>query len=1609
AASMNPAQRVFLQEAYHALEDAGLVNDKLSELHCGVYVGCEPNGYTNQGFTGSSDAIVASRISYFLNLQGPAIVINSGCSSSLVAIHLACESLRHGENDIALAGGISTNLNSELLACLSSIEMLSFSGQCRTFDAAADGTILSEGVSVVVLKRLEDALKDGDLIYGVIKGSGTNQDGKSNGITAPSGLAQEKLIQRIYQDYNIDASQISYIEAHGTGTKLGDPVEANALKQVFSKVGASQDFRCGVGSVKANIGHAAAAAGAIGLVKLLLCMKHRQLPGLVNFNHLNPLINLDGSGLYIVEQLQDWIVEPGHSLMAGINSFGHSGTNAHLVVEEAPALLPHKKQRPFYLICLSAKTEEALKQKITDLSDYLIHNNQQDLGAISYTLNTGRAHFKKRCTFVFDSLKVLQEALQIALSGSLAELISHAERMSVQERSLSQKTFDLIVADLHTLEQLNGKNPTQYYENLMALAGLYLKGFDIDWQRVYGDRIYQRVSLPTYPFAKEFYWIDQAKSIQIGEISTPQSEIIQKQQTTELAVDSAVELETESPEIEGQFYLPRWQPFKQLSTELPTDSDRPSLPPNLAPVIIFYPATMDEIKDDLKRCYEEESTSPTYSVAIGNAPGAELDVRDPNAFERILGSNELRIDRLLEQGQALTFYFLMPELEPELGFEGNLERLEANQSVGLMALFRLVQALVAHHGYANPLTLKVVTQQTQKCFAADSIAPYGADVVGFVQSLAQEYDLWQVSCVDIQSVNPWTSQQRLTFARSLIALQSPSNGPVLCWRNGQFYQQILTRTQIPRVEGSVFKTHGVYLIIGGAGGLGLVLSRYLLDTVQAKLVWVGRRRVEALAPEAQQLLTLQGANILYQPADLGDLVAMQGAIATAKAQFGRIDGVIHSALVLADGAIADMAESTFHQALVPKVQGNVILQQALADEPLDFLLFFSAGQSFMSQAGQSNYAAACTFEDAWARYQDRHQPYPVKIINWGYWGDVGIVATADHRHRMAQQGVWSIHPQEGMAVVERCLASYVSQVAYFKADPRMLNHFGLGSAEILRSSPQSVSPKLMAAVITATPTALVSPTERQRYQQGMVQLDRLGCHLLLRAFQAMGVFCQPGETYQQDALAHRLAIVPNYQPLYQALLNLLQTAGFIQIHESQITVNRTLPPHDEDDQRGLIAYPELADHERLLRTCLQAYPRILRGTVAATDILFPDASMDLVAGVYKGGTVTEALNAKASEAAIAYVKSRLADCHNPDALKQDKITLLEIGAGTGGMSHAVLQGIAPYAPYIEYYYTDISEHFVQHGRRQYGNAYPFVRFQRLDIEQAPATGQNLPTACDLVLAANVLHATQSIRATLQHVKARLKRHGLLILNEITTLSSFSTLTFGLLDGWWLYQDAEVRIPGSPVLSETMWHRVLAEEGFSAVDSLGESGAEDSLGQHIMVGQSDGWSLHPDPLKDADPNQNDRAINGEIIDAVATNGEIETIEPPIIASIQATTKTPDPSTSQIKLVEAQIIQTLADALDIPTHRVELDVPFSEYGVDSILAVAIINQLNQSLGIRLQRPDLFNYTTTESMAAHIVAEFGDRLPPISPSPTAPSPSTPQSLTTPPLPPSPTPPLP
>jgi amino acid adenylation domain-containing protein len=429
AAHMDPQQRLLLEVAWEAIENSGQAADRLAGGNCGVFVGISTSDYASvtrdagaealdiYTGTGNAHSIAANRLSYSLNLHGPSIAVDTACSSSLVAVHLACQSLRAGESDLALAGGVNVVLDDQWNSVFSKARMLAPDGRCKTFDAAADGYGRGEGCGVIVLKRLSDALAGREQIFAVVRGSAVNQDGRSNGLTAPSGGAQRAVIRAALKQADVDAADVGYIETHGTGTPLGDPIEIEALKAVFG-AGRAQDRL--IGSVKTNIGHLEAAAGIAGLIKVALSLWHELIPQHLNLRVLNPAIKLRDAGFAVGTAGRRW--PRGHRpRIAGVSSFGFGGTNAHVVLCEAPlppaGAPPTAIERPRHVLALSAKNAASLRMLAQRYAE-CCERNPQPLSDLCYSANVGRVHFSQRLAITATSLPELAKRLRSFEAGS---------------------------------------------------------------------------------------------------------------------------------------------------------------------------------------------------------------------------------------------------------------------------------------------------------------------------------------------------------------------------------------------------------------------------------------------------------------------------------------------------------------------------------------------------------------------------------------------------------------------------------------------------------------------------------------------------------------------------------------------------------------------------------------------------------------------------------------------------------------------------------------------------------------------------------------------------------------------------------------------------------------------------------------------------------------------------------------------------------------------------------------------------------------------------------------------------------------------------------------
>ncbi|WP_195571659.1 beta-ketoacyl synthase N-terminal-like domain-containing protein [Paenibacillus sp. 1001270B_150601_E10] len=539
AETMDPQQRIMLELAWNSLEDAGIAPSHLSGAKVGVYIGVFNYDYKElqeqpsliiqtHHSTGTASAVIANRISYYFNFKGPSLPIDTACSSSLNAIHAAVQSLQAGESEVALAGGVNILLTPTRHISFAKTGMLSPTGSCKTFDDSADGYVRGEGAGMLVLKRMAQALEDGDHIYGIVKGSAINHSGKTHTLTYPNPAAQAEVISEAYRRAGISPLSVGYIETHGTGTPKGDPIEFEGLCTAFQQLAAEEGSElkkgyCALGAVKSNIGHLEAAAGMAGVIKTLLAFKHKQLPKLHHFKHLNHRIKLRHTPFYMLDTLKPWKVlkdKQGQPMprRAGVSSFGFGGTNAHVLLQEPPEATRaarRKNSYSAYLICLSAKTREALYEKHRMLSAWLNQQGEQvSLLDLSATLLAGREHFAVRSAIVVSSLEELSNKLNMIIGGE--KPAGYAAGSSEAHTGSSE------AAAINIAKELFGRGGKRgaYQDKLLNLAERFVAGEQWDASPLSSFISYKRLALPTYPFAKERHWLSSDTLIEDINIRT---------------------------------------------------------------------------------------------------------------------------------------------------------------------------------------------------------------------------------------------------------------------------------------------------------------------------------------------------------------------------------------------------------------------------------------------------------------------------------------------------------------------------------------------------------------------------------------------------------------------------------------------------------------------------------------------------------------------------------------------------------------------------------------------------------------------------------------------------------------------------------------------------------------------------------------------------------------------------------------------------------------------------------------------------------------------------------------------------------------------------------
>ncbi|MGN7415802.1 SDR family NAD(P)-dependent oxidoreductase [Paenibacillus sp. SAF-068] len=1000
ASLTDPNHRLFLETAWKAIEDAGYGGGKLVGSRTGVYLGlsnnirdlysrfiydAEPESFA-YSLVGNLASVAAGRLSFLLDLKGPSLVVDTSCSSSLVAITLACQAIKEGQCDQALVGGIKINLV-PLKSDHIKIGIESTDWRTKAFDDDSDGSGIGEGAGVVMLKPLDKALEDRDQIYAVIKGYGVNQDGKSISIAAPNPEAQTEAILQAWADAGINPETVSYIETHGSGTMLGDPLEVQGIEQAFRRHTGKSQF-CGIGSVKTNIGHLSEAAGVVGLIKSALSLKHKQIPASKHFHRPNRAIDFAASPVYVNARLRDWdtAATPRRS---GVSAFGISGTNCHIVLEEAPTTTVKEPEiRGEHLLTVSAKTQAALQTLITEYAHVLSQVEAQNVPSLCYTANTGRGHYSYRLLVTGQDaeellLRLNEAGQMIGSDGNFSKSTGPNGHQSPgiyygyhkvgndQNRPESPATGGEEEHTGHRTMSLNpelakmGKGQRAEQDMLDQIGMYYIQGAELNWELLYTGDGLRKTSLPTYPFTRTRCWF----------------EVPEAARTAATADCSHAVSEEPTP---ARFYRMNWRK---------ADRTEPEPVQGTGAVLI--------LKDEGKRgsgLIKRLKQSGRQVIEVGYG---ESFKQEPDGSFTVDGSESNFGELFAALGNTSISDIVHLFAVPTSAGIRTLQDLEHSQQKGVYSLFYLIRALI-EHGSDNALNMMLVSEQVYEVTAGESrLSPEAASLYGLGKVLALEYP--HITCRSID-LDESTGADEL-----LQEMGSQDQSYTSAYRNGVRYIEELGEVQADALTDSPvhIQQGGVYVITGGTGGIGQEMAKFFASQAKVKLVLIGRTPVPARAdwetllndPELESKtaarlrnfleIEQQGSEVSCYAADVSDYVAMQDVLADVREKHGFITGVIHGAGVPAVGYLIRKTQETFDEVLHPKVQGAWILDQLTRQDELDFLVFFSSGLSLSSEVGQGDYSAANAYLDALS-YSRSKSGLKTLSINWSSWKEAGM-------------------------------------------------------------------------------------------------------------------------------------------------------------------------------------------------------------------------------------------------------------------------------------------------------------------------------------------------------------------------------------------------------------------------------------------------------------------------------------------------------------------------------------------------------------------------------------------------------------------------------------------
>jgi acyl transferase domain-containing protein/SAM-dependent methyltransferase/acyl carrier protein len=1485
AQTMDPQQRLLMEVAWEALEHAGIAPERLAGTDTGVYVGVCNIDHTQRVLdrgvenidaylaSGNAHSVVAGRISYFMGFQGPALAVDTACSSSLVALHLAVKGLRNGESRVALAAGVNLMCSVETTMALTKAHMLAPDARCKTFDAAADGFSRGEGCGVVVLKRLSDARADGDRVLAVIRGTALNQDGRSGGLTVPNGPAQEAVIRAALADAGLAPCEIDYVEAHGTGTTLGDPIEVRALAGALGP-GRPRERPLLIGSVKTNVGHLESAAGIAGVIKLVLSLVHERIPPHLHFNEPSPHIAWADYPVKVTAEGAPWKrgVRPR---LAGVSSFGFSGTNAHVILEEAPREEgASRARRPQHCIVLSARSATALAKAAERWADAMGANPGMDVGDVAHTAAVGRSHFMERLAVVAGDAQGACEALRSFAKGSphsavhcgqavpghepevvflftgqgaqypgMAKALYDAspvfrdvidrcdkqlgadtegrtlrsvlttdagEASPIHETSWTQPALFAVEYGLATLWRSWGVEPAAVIGHSVGeyvaacVAGVFTleEGISLIAER---GRLMQ--ALPSggtmaAVFADcaeiERLVAGTGGKVAIAAINAADSVVISGE---EQAVGALLE-ELDKREVKGH----------RLQVSLAAHS------PLVDPALDAMEAAAGRVTMRAPAIPVAWNVTGGEALPGNGAPDARYwrrHLREPVRF----GDGIARLYRegyrvFLEVGPHPTLLALAQRTLPEEGTSllGSLRRGKDDWSELLSSVAKL-------HVHGAPIDWVGMD------------APYGLRTL-------------PMPTYPFERRKFWIPSSGLSASRTRAA--------ALCGGNPLFVARLPVAPAI--FETVLTPRSPAWLGEHRVHGTPLVAGPVFIELVQSAAAASGEQRPAVAGFVIREPLFL---------CDEGCVVQVQLA---ERSDEGRAFNVYSRAVdaqdddewkLNASGRIVPGVGETTGEEPLPEIDQRLGASfecashyRKLAALGIDLGPSFQPLRQARRRDGESLAWIALPVTSAgeavvWAHpilVDGALQAVGLALPDSGDANEVFLLTGIEYIEltRPLPKACWAhvrLHDAGGAQPAAWCADVYlrgtdgavlgtIRNVTLRRASKETLLRAADGQRmtaddlyyrldwEVVPVRPAAAAslqaPAGFAAKLRESFDGLAKEHDLAIYAELLPELDRLSRAHIEAALRELGFDAGRGRWFDHSSEVERLHVAAQHERLFARLLDILCDVGVLAREGSGFRVVGQLDTTDPcAAYDALLARFGTVDGElRTLRRCGAALARVLEGSQDPVQLLFPDGSFAEARNLY-----VESPFARTYNRAITFAIREAIACLPAGA----KLRILEIGAGTGGTTTYILPELAVHN--VEYTFTDLSPIFLERAKEQFA-AFPFVKYALLDIERDP-DAQGFPAGkYDIVVAANVLHATLDLSTSVAHARDLLAPGGLMFLLEGVAPERWVDLTFGLTAGWWRFADTGLR-PCYPLVDRVQWRELLSRLRFDEIVAFPE--------------------------------------------------------------------------------------------------------------------------------------------------------------------------------------------